>query len=188
MGILCQEMEEGFWRVWIFYHPKQWFIWVKNGRVLLLLFDILLQELELNIEPFWSLGMFSSRLCRKLFLLCRLNSTWTKMSHLNLGSNSVSGAPLFGSVLVKSSFTVSNLPKPSPHGWAGEEQCSHVAVLLLTAAVNFPGSPGSLSTSNSRLWFSQCILDKAERSGGMSRDVKALCHSLRCLYAWLIIA
>lgn len=42
------------------------------------LFGSLFQELELNIGPFWCLERFSSRLCRQLFLHCRLNESLNK--------------------------------------------------------------------------------------------------------------
>lgn len=139
-----------------FYHPKQWLIWVKNWRVFL--FGILFQELELNIGSFWSLERFSSKLCRQLFLHCRLNKSLNKGVPLESGLK----FGFWGTCPYQCPYQTFHhslksykaiVCEPSPPGWAGEQECSHVALLLLTGAANFPGSPGSLSSPDSGVWF-----------------------------------
>lgn len=186
-------MEQGFWRVWRVYYPKQWLIWVKSWRF----WGIFWAACSRARAEYWALWISGKVQLQtvqaalpplqtelKLEQRCPI-WIWAQiwgLGHLSL-SVSLSNPPSHCKILQSH-----RVCEPSPRGWAGEQKCSHVADLLLTGAVDFPGSPGSLSSSSSAVWFSQCILDKAERSGGMSRDVEALCHLLRCLCAWLIIA
>lgn len=175
-----------------FYHPKQWLIWVKNWRVCL--FGILFQELELNIGSFWSLERFSSKLCRQLFLHCRLNKSLNKGVPLESGLKfAFWGTCLYQypyqtfphslkpyqAIVCESFPLLAGLESRNAHMW----HCC-CWLVLQTSLAHLAASPALTLESD----FSQCILDKAERSGGMSRDVEASCHLLRCLYAWLIIA